>query len=217
VADLLAFLTKRGKYLPLDLRKVATISSAEGMFFTKEDDVGRLVFSDWAPKTVDGVPFQLVDPQGGRAANVVMLNGPNGNFPPKMPKSVRLPVRAPAVAVHLLSGISGWGYPLGQEGSTSMIVRLYYTDGQTEDHELKNGVHFADYIRVVDVPESKLAFRLRGRQVRYLAVRPEREAEIAEIELIKGPDDTAPIVMAITVETPTAAPSAAEEPRRPAE
>ncbi len=33
-----------------------------------------------------------------------------------------------------------------------MIVRLHYADGQTEDHELKNGIHMADYIRRVDVP-----------------------------------------------------------------
>jgi hypothetical protein len=73
-------------------------------------------------------------------------------------------------------------------------------DGATEEHELKNGVHFADYIRVVDVPESKLAFRLRGRQLRYLAIEPKRAESIKEIEFIKGPDATAPVVMAVTIE-----------------
>jgi hypothetical protein len=82
-----------------------------------------------------------------------------------------------------------------------MIVRLHYADGSTEDHELKNGVHFADYIRVVDVPESKLAFRLRGQQIRYLAIEPKRADPIENVELVKGPDSTAPIVMAVTVET----------------
>ena len=38
-----------------------------------------------------------------------------------------------------------------------MIVRLHYADGETENHELKNGVHFADYIRRVDVPAVHLA------------------------------------------------------------
>ena len=42
-----------------------------------------------------------------------------------------------------------------------MIVRLTYDDGKTEDHELRNGVHFADYIGRFDVPESKFAFALR--------------------------------------------------------
>jgi hypothetical protein len=66
---------------------------------------------------------------------------------------------------------------------------------------LKNGLHFADYIRVVDVPESKLAFRLRGQQIRYLAVHPKQSGVIERIELVKGPDNTAPVVMAVTVET----------------
>jgi hypothetical protein len=80
--------------------------------------------------------------------------------------------------------------------------RLHYADGQTEDHSLYNGVHFADYIRPVEVPESKLAFRLRGQQLRYLALKPKRNARIEKIEFVKGPDDTAPLVMAVTVENP---------------
>src|SRR5437868_14895115 len=84
----------------------------------------------------------------------------------------------------------------------SMIVRLHYADGKTEDHELKNGEHFADYIRRVDVPGSQFAFRVgRGQQVRYLAVTPKRTDLIKQIELVKGPDTTAPVVMAVTVET----------------
>lgn len=83
-----------------------------------------------------------------------------------------------------------------------MIVRLPYADGQTEDHPLKNGEQFADYIRRVDVPGSKFAFNLRGRQIHYLAIHPRRTAPIEPIELVKGPDDTAPVVMAITIESP---------------
>ena len=43
---------------------------------------------------------------------------------------------------------------------------------------------------------------LRGKQVRYLAVRPDKTEPIKEIEFIKGGDVTAPIVVAVTVETP---------------
>jgi len=81
-----------------------------------------------------------------------------------------------------------------------MIVRLHYEDGSTEDHELRNGEHFADYIRRVDVPGSKFAFALRGQQVRYLAVLPQRADAIKSIELVKGGDATAPVVMAATIE-----------------
>jgi hypothetical protein len=83
-----------------------------------------------------------------------------------------------------------------------MIVRLQYADGKTEDHELQNGVHFADYIRRVDVPGSEFAFNLRGQQIRYLVIHPKRAESIKHIELVKGPDTTAPVVMAMTVESP---------------
>ncbi|MDB5351799.1 MAG: putative rane-bound dehydrogenase [Planctomycetota bacterium] len=200
IADLLQFLTQRGKYLPLDLRKAATVVTTKGMFFEPDGDLERMIFSDWSPKTFEGVPFALVDPQGDRVPNAVLLNGPNGKIPPKMPKSVSLPCNSSAKAIHFLSGVSGWGYPVGQEGTVSMIVRLHYADGKTEDHPLRNGIHFADYIRVVEVPESKLAFKLRGQQLRYLSIAPKRKDVIESVELIKGRDQSAPIVMAITVE-----------------
>jgi hypothetical protein len=204
LADLLAFLTQRGKYLPLDLRKVATISSTQGMFYSKDARTERLVFPDWGPKTFAGVAFQLVDPRDGTMPNVVMLYGPQGTFPPQMPRAVRLPVGAPAKAIHFLSGVSGWGYN-GQadfKPTVSLVVRLHYEDGKTEDHPLRDGVHFADYIRRIDVPGSKFAFNLGGRQIRYLAIQASRTSTIAEIELLKGPDRTAPVVMAVTVESP---------------
>jgi putative heme-binding domain-containing protein len=199
--DLLEFLTQRGKFLPIPLDKAATVVSTRPMFYGSADHE-KLVFADWSPKQLDDVPFVLVDPFGDRVANAVMLHGPQGKIPPTMPKSVTLTCNAPARAIHLLSGVSGWGYPATGNQSVSMIVRLHYADGKAEDHPLRNGVHFADYIREVNVPESKLAFKLRGQQVRYLAVNPARSEEIEKIELVKGPDRTAPIVMAVTVESP---------------
>jgi putative membrane-bound dehydrogenase-like protein len=201
LADLLAFLTRRGKFVPLDLRKAANVVSTQGMFYSKESPVERLVFPDWSPRSFEGVPFQLVDPQGSRTPNMIMLFSPNGDLPPKMPRSVSISCRTPAKAIHFLSGVSGWG-AAGDEvpPTVSMTVRLHYSDGSAEDHPLRNGVHFADYIRRVDVPGSKLAFLLRGHQVRYLAVRPNRADTIEHIELVKGSDDTAPIVVAATVE-----------------
>jgi putative membrane-bound dehydrogenase-like protein len=201
IVDLLEFLTHKGKYLPLPLDKVATAVSTQGMFYSKEAGAERLIFRDWKPKTFGGVPFVLVDPRGDKANNVVLLYGPQGSIPPKMPKSVSLPCNTPIKAVHLLGGVSGWGFPYSDKGSVSMIVRLHYKDGKTEDHELKNGEHLADYIRRVDVPGSKFAFSLRSQQIRYLAVEVKRAEPVTKIELVKGPDRTAPVVMAVTVET----------------
>jgi hypothetical protein len=201
IVNLLEFMTQRGQYVPLPLAKAATIVSTRGMFYSEEAQAERLIFSDWSPKTFQGVPFVLVDPNGDRTPNVILLHGPNGKFPPQMPRSVRVPCNMPAKAIHLLSGVCGWGYPYSQERRVSMIVRLHYDDGSTEDHPLRNGEHFADYIRRVDVPGSQFAFALRGQQIRYLAVTPQRDAVIREVEFVKGDDGTAPVVMAATAES----------------
>ena len=61
-------------------------------------------------------------------------------------------------------------------------------------------MHFADYISVINVPESKLAFKLRGQQIRYLSITPEKKDKIEKIEFVKGEDESAPVIMAVTVE-----------------
>lgn len=201
MADLLEFLTARGQFVPIDMARISTVASDRGMFFDKASTIERMVFPDWSPKTFKKVTFQLTDPKGGTVPNVIMLNGPNTAMTQRMPKSVTIPCNGPVRSIHLLSGVSGWGFPAIGNKSVSMIVRLHYADGQTEDHELRNGEHFADYIRRVDVPKSEFAFDLRGKQIRYLAVHPARVETIKDIELVKGVDRSAPIVMAITLES----------------
>ena len=161
----------------------------------------QVIFPKWGPQTAFGVPFQVIDPRGGAIPNVIELYGPGGAVSKELPKSATVPCNSAAKAIHLLGAVGGWCWPSGRKGSTSMIVRLHYADGKTEDHALLNGVHIADYIRKVDVPESKLAFKLRGQQVRYLSIKPERTDKIDTIEFVKGDDDTAPVVMAVTVES----------------
>jgi uncharacterized protein len=101
----------------------------------------------------------------------------------------------------LLSGVSGWGFPFSEKDSVSLIVKIHYADNTSEEHALLNGVHFSDYIKVNEVPESKLAFELGGRQLRYLIVRPKRaDAVIKNIEFVKGSDETAPVIMGVTIE-----------------
>jgi putative membrane-bound dehydrogenase-like protein len=200
LVSLLEFLTARGKYFPLPLGKAATITSVRGMFYSRDSQAERLVFRTWGHQEFGGVPFQVIDPRGGTISNIILLRGPLGPVSRAMPRSVSVPCNAPAKTIHLLSGVSGWGYPYSPKGTVSLIVRLRYADGKTEDHPLVNGVHFADYIQVVDVPGSKLAFRLRGQQIRYLAITPKRAARIEQIDFVKGTDNTAPVVMAVTVE-----------------
>jgi hypothetical protein len=202
LADLLEFLGQRSRFVPLDLRRVGTVSSARGMFTSPDAKHERMLLEDWNVKTVEGVPFYPIDPQGGRVANVVLLYSSRGTIPPTMPRSVTLDYGAPAKAIHVLGGVAGWGFPATKAGTTSMIVRLHYADGKTEDHPLINGVHVADYLGHQDVEKSKPALDVGQQQLRYLKIGPKRSDPIAAIELIKGDDETAPLVMAITVEQP---------------
>ncbi|MEY3457034.1 MAG: hypothetical protein RL215_191 [Planctomycetota bacterium] len=200
LSNLLSFLTDKGKFLPISLDRYATAISTKGLFSDGDDGPDRMVFGDWTPKIFRDIPFVLTDPRGRSVPNIILLYGPRGPLPPKMPKSVTLPVNSTAKAIHLLSGVGGWSYPFEQEKSTSMFVRLHYKGGETEDIKLLNGVHFADYIRRVDVEGSEFAFMLGNQQIRKLTVTPGKPELIETIELVKGPDGTAPIVMAVTVE-----------------
>ncbi len=202
MTNLLEFLTSKGRFVPLPMAAAATAISTKGLFHDGDNGPDRLVFPDWKGKTFKDVPFQLVDPQGKSKPNIVMLFGPQGTLPPKMPRSVKLPANMPIGKLHLLSGVSGWGFPASGKGSTTMIVKFHYADGQTEEHKLINGEHFSDYIRRVDVPGSEFAFSLRGQQIRYIMVEGKRKEVVKEVELLKGDDQSAPIVMAVTAEQP---------------
>jgi hypothetical protein len=139
-----------------------------------------------------------------------------------MPKTVSLSCGLRAKAIHLLGGVAGWGYQgpkIGLPGSdntksVSMIVRLHYADGGTEDHELINGIHVCDFSMTekgefIEVPGSTFAMRLKpaGRvpnQIRYLAIQPGKtDVQLSTIEFVKAENSiTSPVVMAVTVEEP---------------
>ncbi len=121
-------------------------------------------------KIFEGVPFRLVDPRGDRVPNVIMLFGPTGAFRRRCRGRSAL-VQRPAKADPPAQRRERLGLSGRRAGLDLVIVRLHYA-GARPRPPLKNGIHFADYIRRVDVPESKFAFPLRGRQIRYLAINP---------------------------------------------
>ncbi len=128
-----------------------------------------------------------------------MLFGPEGTVTRKMPRSVTLPCGGPVTRLHLLSGISGWGFPYGGDKSVSMIVRFKYEDGSTENHELRNGVEFADYIRESTYLD-QIRLRSARKQVRYLSLSPKKNAPVQSIEFVKAPTTQLRSFMAVTVE-----------------
>ncbi len=201
LTDLLEFLTQRQKYLPLSIEKAATIATTRELLHSDDSVSPLLVFQDWRLKKVGEVPFVLIDPKDGRFANAIMLYSPRGKTSSTLPKTISLTCNSPAKAIHLLGAVSPWGFPNSDKGTVSATVRLHYEGGKTEDHVLRNGEHLADYIGKTEVPGSKLAFDLGGKQVRYLTIHPQQRDKIERIEFIRGQDENAAIFIAVTIET----------------
>ncbi|MEZ6136719.1 MAG: c-type cytochrome [Pirellulaceae bacterium] len=199
MTDLLEFLTNKGRFVPLPIAKVANAVSTKELF-DNQGAPDTIELDNWDQREVEGIPFQLVDPQGDQRANIVVLHGNLGVIPPKMPRSVKLPCNMIVKNLHILGAISGYGYPRTDGETVSMVVRLHYQDGELEDHELINNVHIASFAGKSDVPKSIYAFAAGTRQVRYLAIEPKRREPIESVELRKGDDESAPIVLAITAE-----------------
>jgi hypothetical protein len=197
----------RSRFVKVSIAAAATVSTDRPMFYDRPTEV--IVPDRWGEWVVHGVPFDLIDPRGGTAKNAIALQSTVGVQTATAPAHVALPVRSRAAAVHLLGLVGGWCWPhrpgnRNATGETVMVVRLAYADGQVEEHPLRNGEHVADYIRRHDVPDSEFAFHaVGGQQVRYLALRPRRDAEIAEVQFVKGtPAEAAPVTFAVTVERP---------------
>ena len=95
IADLLAFLTARGKYLPLDLRAAATAVSTRGMFFDADDrgraaGLPRLVAED-----VRGRPVPARRPAGRPGAERDPAARPEGDLPAEDAPIGRAPLPDP--------------------------------------------------------------------------------------------------------------------------
>jgi RNA polymerase sigma factor (sigma-70 family) len=192
----------RARFGPLPLEGAATVASSRPLFSSRNGGNDVLLLPYWGEFTVRGIPFRVADPQGGSVRNVIALRSPLGDYSRRLPESVTVRCGTPARAIHLLSGVSGWGYPVEKGHSVSMVIRLFFAGGSEEAHHFLNGAHFANYAGPADVPGSGPALRLKfGHQVRYLSITPGRTEPIERIEFRKGDDSTAPVVMAVTVET----------------
>lgn len=200
MADLLSFLANRGKYTPLSLAAVSTLSGPKGMPGPRGTTGEPFQLKQYGVVEFEGVPFELLDPQAGRAANIIALQLPRGNGPSTFPSAVSIPCLGKVSAIHLLGGVSTFGFPLNKNETTSLVVRVQFVDGTKSEHPLINGKHIANFQERVDVPESKFAFDASGKQIRYLRVPIDASKEVKTIELAKGDDFSTPLIFAMTVE-----------------
>jgi len=158
---------------------------------------------------VEGVPFNIADPTrtpGGR--NLLVLKGGGGPrvFSKSFAQKVEVPVGVAVAKLHFLGGVGGWAWPWNGDSAKNIPVvkaTVHFAGGNTEDLIFRNGVEFADYIREVDVPGSRLTRGLvRENQLRWFTVNLKNPGPVEKLVLESYDNTVAPTLVAITAELP---------------
>jgi putative membrane-bound dehydrogenase-like protein len=216
--DLLTYLCADEKrFRILDLTAAFTADTSRGIYMTRESRDESLRFKKWGTIKHRDVPFAIISPQRtptGR--NVIVLQGGAG-IAKNYPQEVEVKVGLPATRLHFLSGVAGWGFPLGGEGKPVVKMTVHYAGGDTEEFIMKNGVEFADYISKIDVPGSEQLANLDdllndGRQIRYFAKSLTKRGVVEKLTLASYNNEVAPTFVGITAEVGEPAPSAGATP-----
>lgn len=207
IRDILAFIVgdaaKHFRVIPLT--DAFTADSRDGLFASADPRGGQVKLAKFGNVTVEGIPFAVVDPaKSSTGANLIVLKG--GPSPDvhgqTFPAKVEVALNVETKHLQLLSGISGWGWPYGQDKATAMLATVVYGSGEREVFDLKNGIEFADYIRPVEVPGSKFVEDLcNGGQVRLVTLKLTKKG-IAKSLILESPNGnrTTPVVVAVTAD-----------------
>jgi putative heme-binding domain-containing protein len=224
--DILAFLAGDGndqRFRIVDLRPAYTADSRRG-FRREEERDETVTLHKFGDVSVAGVPFFVMDPaRSPSGANLIALKGGpgRGNLSDDFPQRVEIPTTVTAASLHFLGGVGGWAWPTGGDaarGTAAMKVTVFFADGASEEHVLKNGEHFADTFVRAEVPLSTDAgdFVRRG-QLRYFALNLKKKGALSKIVLESFDSDIVPATVAITAgaEPVAGRPAPIPDPRSP--
>ena len=204
-SDLLEFLTERTQFVPLDLARVATSSSADSMFQIADSPnevAGEpSAANGWGLKPFAGVPFYRINPQDGRVRNVVMLRFGRRDEQSELPRSVELQCRMAAKAIHFLAGMDE-SRPRGggRRGGAALLVRLHYAEGEPEDHPITGNMLFGNPAPDAQQNESAQTPTQPQPPLRYFKIEPKNGKVIRAVELAAGFGGSSPAIVAVTAE-----------------
>ncbi|MES2477343.1 MAG: PVC-type heme-binding CxxCH protein [Verrucomicrobiota bacterium] len=206
--DLIAYLRSgEQRFHTLSFGKAATADGSQGVYQARDlisDSVG---LKSYGLVEEQGIPFQLQDPttaSGGKSV-IVLKGGLNRDAVSQtMPQQIEIPVNLAAGRIHLLGAVAGWGFPAVQEKMPILTATVAYTDGSTEELVFSNGIDIADHAGPVDVPGSARTGLTHHGQIRYLWRDLKKPtATISTIVLSSASNACAPMVAAITLESPS--------------
>ncbi len=221
--DILTFMTgeasKQFRIVPL--AEAATADSRDGVFAGPAPNQGRVKLAKFGDFKIEGVPFFIASPEKAAAGNFIVLKGGPApdNHSQTFPARVELPLNVAAKKLHLLSGISGWGWPAVRDEAPALKATVLYASGEQQVFTFVNGLHFSDYVRPIEVPGSKYVEGITdGQQMRLLTLEL-TQAGPAKTLILESPagNKTAPVIAAITADIEGRGPAAlnAEAGQRP--
>jgi len=228
--DVLAFIVgSETRFRFIDLSSAYTASTRDGLYAGPLPHEGSLPLTKSGAVNAYGVPFNIVDP-AKLPKNIMVLKGgpPNSYAQRTFPKTVEAKVGFAAKQLHVLGNVGGWAFPYGQDKEDSLKVTVHYTGGKTETLTFKNGEEIGDYIREVEVPNSKLVRGIvgNGAQVRLASRKLTGEGVIEKLTFTSAGQAVAPTTLAITADlsaealpganTPPPAPDNAKAPAKKA-
>jgi putative heme-binding domain-containing protein len=199
LSDVLEFLTERTQFVPLDLGRVATTSITDRSLQFDESQVDSAVAGGWGLKPFAGVPFYRINPHDGRIRNAVLLRSRRRDETTELPRSVELPCRMAAKAIHFLAADSEPSPRSPGRGPASLLVRLHFADGSTDDHSI-GGSDLREN-PAVDAERSELlqADSRASQPLRYFRIEPKSHEVIRAVELAAG-FRPSPAIIAVTAE-----------------
>lgn len=222
--DILAFICGDAAkhFRILNLADAYTADSREGVFAGPSPNQGQVRLAKFGNVTAADVPFFVQDAaKSATGANMIVLKGgPAKSQSATFPAKVEIPVGVETKRLQLLSGIAGWGFPAVREEGTALKATVVYASGEKEAFELKNGIHFSDYIRNVEVPGSNYVEGITaGQQMRLLTLELTKKG-VAKTLVLESPENNhvAPVVVAVTadIEGKGPVPGSVDVTKRPA-
>lgn len=221
--DILTFMTGEAskQFRIVSLAEAATADSRDGVFAGPAPNQGRVKLAKFGDFKIEGVPFFIASPEKAAAGNFIVLKGGPApdNHSQTFPARVELPLNVAAKKLHLLSGISGWGWPAVRDEAPALKATVVYASGEQQVFTFVNGLHFSDYVRPIEVPGSKYVEGITdGQQMRLLTLEL-TQAGPAKTLILESPagNKTAPVIAAVTADIEGRGPAAlnAEAGQRP--
>ncbi len=204
--DILAFICADNvRFRFIDLSGAFTANSREGLYNSGDPGGGSLPLAKFGIVNALGVPFNVVDPtRHPTGKNLIVLKGGPGEAHSKtaFPQKVEAKVGFEAKQLHILGNVAGWGFPAVRENQPALKITVHYAGGATEDLLFKNGEEFADYVREVDVPGSKLAGGVAdaGRQVRFASRTLKGKGVVEKLTFESFDNKIVPTTLAVTAD-----------------